>query len=422
MKASADPSRSLRAPGSKPSPSFASFIGALRGTRAARAPTQSLRSRGPSLGIEKKGSADALFDQRLRVLSAIEHMGKPWVATLFGHCLGGGLELPLACQCPRLLRSSRGRARGILVSDMLVHYRTVVYESDRWRGFPFRAGDIVITTPPKCGTTWTQRICALLVFGTPELDRPLTSVSPWLDMVTRRREEIVAVLEAQTHRRFIKSHTPRDGIPWRDDVTYLCVGRDPRDVALSWDNHVANVDWAAVFGAREAAVGNDDIADLIAQGLPPTPESERDRFWAWVADPTPPTQVPSSLLGVLHHLASFWEVRDRPNVVLLHYGDLEADLEGEMRRLAARLAIDVPEERWSDLVRAATFEEMRRDADRMAPGVTESIWQDNARFFRSGTSGQFRRLFGAGDAERYEARILELADPALAAWAHCGRS
>jgi enoyl-CoA hydratase len=48
-------------------------------------------------GIQQKGGVDALFDQRLRVLSAIEHMGKPWVATLFGYCLGGGLELPLAC-------------------------------------------------------------------------------------------------------------------------------------------------------------------------------------------------------------------------------------------------------------------------------------------------------------------------------------
>lgn len=48
-------------------------------------------------GVEQKGSADALFDQRLRVLTVIEHMGKPWVATLYGNCLGGGLELPLAC-------------------------------------------------------------------------------------------------------------------------------------------------------------------------------------------------------------------------------------------------------------------------------------------------------------------------------------
>lgn len=48
-------------------------------------------------GIEAKGGLDKLLDQRLRVLDAIETMGKPWVVTLFGYCLGGGLELPLAC-------------------------------------------------------------------------------------------------------------------------------------------------------------------------------------------------------------------------------------------------------------------------------------------------------------------------------------
>ena len=48
-------------------------------------------------GIEKKGSFDAVLDQRLRVLSQIENLGKPSIATLFGYCLGGGLELPLAC-------------------------------------------------------------------------------------------------------------------------------------------------------------------------------------------------------------------------------------------------------------------------------------------------------------------------------------
>ncbi|MBY0278252.1 enoyl-CoA hydratase/isomerase family protein [Candidatus Binatia bacterium] len=47
--------------------------------------------------IRERGSADAVFDQRLRVEAAIENMGKPWIATLFGYCLGGGLELPLAC-------------------------------------------------------------------------------------------------------------------------------------------------------------------------------------------------------------------------------------------------------------------------------------------------------------------------------------
>jgi enoyl-CoA hydratase len=48
-------------------------------------------------GIKLKGSANAVFDQRLNVISKIENMGKPWIATLFGYCLGGGLELPLGC-------------------------------------------------------------------------------------------------------------------------------------------------------------------------------------------------------------------------------------------------------------------------------------------------------------------------------------
>ena len=48
-------------------------------------------------GIEQKGSMDGLLDQRLRVLEMIEQMHKPVIAVLCGYCLGGGLELPLAC-------------------------------------------------------------------------------------------------------------------------------------------------------------------------------------------------------------------------------------------------------------------------------------------------------------------------------------
>tara|TARA_B100000214_G_scaffold106785_1_gene75142 strand:- start:3669 stop:4454 length:786 start_codon:yes stop_codon:yes gene_type:complete len=50
-----------------------------------------------SEGVERKGSSDALFDQRLKVIAAIENMEKPWIATMFGYCLGGGLEVPLGC-------------------------------------------------------------------------------------------------------------------------------------------------------------------------------------------------------------------------------------------------------------------------------------------------------------------------------------
>jgi len=54
-----------------------------------------LKQLGP--GIQAAGSIDAFFDERLDLIHRIETMGKPSIATLFGHCLGGGLELPLGC-------------------------------------------------------------------------------------------------------------------------------------------------------------------------------------------------------------------------------------------------------------------------------------------------------------------------------------
>jgi enoyl-CoA hydratase/carnithine racemase len=48
-------------------------------------------------GSAARGGFEAVLDQRLRVLAMVEQLDKPVIATLFGYCLGGGLELPLAC-------------------------------------------------------------------------------------------------------------------------------------------------------------------------------------------------------------------------------------------------------------------------------------------------------------------------------------
>jgi hypothetical protein len=298
----------------------------------------------------------------------------------------------------------------------MIRYLTPIHDSARWDGFVFRPGDIVISTPPKCGTTWTQMICALLIFQTPDLPDSLDRLSPWLDMLTRSREDVFADLDAQTHRRFIKTHTARDGLPWDECATYIFVGRDPRDVFLSWDNHMQNMDLVAVFQARAEAVGNDDLADVPIPEFLPT---ERERFWKWVDDDRDATEF-MCLRQMMHHTNTFWDVRDAPNVVLVHYDDLRADLEGEMRRIAARVGITVPEARWPALVRAASFEEMKANADRVAPDTTHRIWQDNQRFFNRGTSGQWGELLGDEDLTRYFARVDSLAPPDVVAWLHRG--
>ncbi len=296
-------------------------------------------------------------------------------------------------------------------------YKTIIFDSSRWDGFAFRPDDIVVSTPAKCGTTWTQTILAMMVLRQAPLDRPLSEISPWLDMLTRSRDDVVADLEAQTHRRVIKSHTPLPGLPIDPRVTYITVGRDPRDVYLSWDNHLANANVESVFAARAAAVGLDDIADMLAAGPPEAPPELVGRFWLWVDDAAPVTETVSLEL-MLHHLLGFWDARDQPNVIMLHYDEMLNDLDAQMRGLAARLGIDVPAALWPKLVATARFDYMKDHADATAPEVEKNLWNDNSAFFNRGTSGQWREFLSDDDLPRYKSRVAALTSPDLARWLH----
>lgn len=299
-----------------------------------------------------------------------------------------------------------------------MRYSSFLIDTDRWDGFRFRPGDIIISTPAKCGTTWTQMICALLIFQTPDPPKPLDQLSPWLEMRLRRRADVLALYEAQTGRRFIKSHTPFDGLPKDDRVTYVAVGRDPRDVAVSWNHHMENLDLPTMFSALAAAIEPGDV--FAPPRHRPEFADEREAILHWIDDPTPPAEVAMSLAGTIHHLNTFWTARHRDDVVLLHYDDLRTDLEGEMRRLAGRLGIEVPEERWPTLVEAASFAAMRRRAAAVAPDTGNRIWKSTEGFFHRGTSGQWRDLLGQEDLAHYEARVRELAPPDLVTWLHRG--
>lgn len=300
----------------------------------------------------------------------------------------------------------------------LTRYRHPVYDSARWADFPFRDGDIVISTPPKCGTTWMQTLCAMLVLDTVEFDRPLAEISPWLDMQTNSLAAVVGSLQAQEHRRLIKTHTPLDGLPYDERVTYICVGRDPRDVALSFEHHMENLDMDAFMAARAAAVGLDDLADF---GPPPGPASPdpTERFWTWVYAGAGTSMGPT-LADVLHHLQTFWDRREDPNIALFHYADLMADLPGQLRRLSDVVRIGITDERLEEFTEAATFDSMKQRADDLVPDGGNRIWRSNRDFFHRGHNGQWSDLVDDDGLRRYDARVAELAPPDLAAWTHRG--
>lgn len=295
-------------------------------------------------------------------------------------------------------------------------YRDFIFDSARWDAFSARDGDIIISTPPKCGTTWTQMLCALLVFRTPDLPAPLAVLSPWLDMLTRPLDGVIADLEAQTHRRFVKTHTPLDGLPDDERITYVHVARDPRDVALSWDNHIANMDMEHLVGIRLAVAGADDLEELGVTDIPERPDDASERFWQWI-DGDGLAAGTSGLATMTHHVETFWARRDEPNVHLFHYGDLRRDLSGQMTRLARALGVDPPTD---ELVAAATFQAMKARADDLAPNVDTALWHENAQFFDKARLGGWRELLDDEGEQRYEKRIAELVPQDLATWLHEG--
>ena len=106
-----------------------------------------------------------------------------------------------------------------------VRYVTSEEDSARWLTFPFRDGDVVISTRSKSGTTWMQQICLSLVLGTPDLPGTLAELSPWVDWLVEPYDAVLARLEAQTHRRVVKTHTPLDGVVLDPRATYVVVAR-----------------------------------------------------------------------------------------------------------------------------------------------------------------------------------------------------
>jgi len=281
-------------------------------------------------------------------------------------------------------------------------------DSARWDGFPFRQGDIVISTRSKSGTTWMQMICALLVFQTAEPPAPLAELSPWLDLLVVPRSEVYARLEALQHRRFIKTHTPLDGIPIDARATYIVVARHPLDMAASLYHQGDNLDRVRLHQLRN-------------QPEPEQPPPQRAELheWllAWIDDDVSRLEQMDSLPGVMWHLSDAWGRRDQPNVVLVHYDHLVSDLAGEMRHLAALLDIEVSEQSWPALVEAAEFSSMRSRADELAPN-TLGILKSTAAFFRRGTSGAGREQLTDPELAHYRARVHRMASPELLGWLH----
>ena len=267
-----------------------------------------------------------------------------------------------------------------------------------------RPDDIVITTSYKAGTTWMQTIVANLLFPHGDVPGVVTDISPWLDFRVDPLELILAELDGQEHRRFIKTHLPLDGLPFREDVRYIYVGRDPRDVFASllnhWGSHTS--EFYTRINAVPGRVGG--RFPVYAGDVKATWRTWMTRGWfAWERDGYP-------YWSHLHHCNTWWAAREWDNVLLVHFGDLLADLASEMERIAEFLGIDVPAALMPAVVERCTFDVVKANPEKVVGDMHGSFEGGANRFINKGTNGRWRSLLDAEDLALY-ARTVATALP-----------
>lgn len=281
------------------------------------------------------------------------------------------------------------------------------FDSTIWNDFRFRDDDIVIATYAKSGTTWTQQIIAQLLFeGDPEL--PVAEMSPWLDLRIPPKEVKLPEVEAQTHRRFLKTHLPVDALVFSPRAKYLYIGRDGRDVVWSMYNHHANANQAWYEALN-------DTPGRVGPPIGTPPEDIREYWHDWMNRDGHP------FWPFWENIRSWWAIRDLPNVMFIHFNDLKRDMPAEMRRIAEFLDIPINASRWESIIEYCSFAWMKQNATKSTP-LGGAFWDGGAAtFINKGTNGRWSDTLSAQEIDAYEVRALDELGPDCARWLASGK-
>ena len=294
-------------------------------------------------------------------------------------------------------------------------YQNHHLDATRWELFEPRDDDIVVTTSYKSGTTWTQQIIFLLLGGSPTGMAELMALSPWIDArFHSSREELDEQLRNLKGRRFVKSHLPLDGLPWYPQVKYLIVGRDPRDVFMSYMNHYGSY-------TEMAFAALNDTPGRVGDPLPPFPEDRREAWRSWMTRGWFEWESEGyPFWGNLHHTKTYWDHRSLPNFLFLHYADLLKDLEGQVRRIARFLEIDASDDLIARTVEATTFANVKKAVQGVKNEGPEFFRGGANSFFHKGTNGRWVDVLTEEDLSLYEAAKARVLTPDCAEWLERG--
>ena len=198
-----------------------------------------------------------------------------------------------------------------------------------WKGFQPRPTDVFVTPYGKSGTTWLQQIVhGLRTRGDLEFD-DISRVVPWLETAYDLGLDLDAAQKAEP--RAFKSHLSWHEIP--KGAAYIVSLRNPKDVLVSGYRFMEG------WWFEPGTIAIDEWA--------------RESF-----------MNPEEGKGYWVHLISWWEQRERDDVLLLAYEQMKRDLPGTIRRVAAFIGTELDEELLEIVTRQSSFAFMLAHKDK----------------------------------------------------------
>lgn len=280
------------------------------------------------------------------------------------------------------------------------------FDSTIWNDFRFRDDDIIIATYAKSGTTWVQQIIAQLLFNGEE-GLEVAEMSPWMDLRVPPKEIKLPMVEAQQHRRFVKTHLPVDALVFSDKAKYIYIGRDGRDVLWSMYNHhiTANDVWYEALNDTPGRVGPaiEKPVSSITQYYHEWLDGDGYPFWP-----------------LWENVRTWWAIRNLSNVHFVHFANLKTDMPGEIRKIAEFLETPVDEEKWQSILLHCSFDYMKANATKSVP-LGGAFWDGGAQtFIHKGINGRWRDILEKDESLKYEVRAVEELGEECARWLATG--
>ncbi len=280
------------------------------------------------------------------------------------------------------------------------------FDSSIWNDFQFRYDDIIIANYAKSGSTWIQQIVAQLLFNG-EVDIDVANMSPWLDLRIPSKKVKLTAVQSQPHRRFLKTHLPVDALVFSPKAKYIYIGRDGRDVVWSLYHHhsTANAEWYKALNETPGRVGPPLELPTISIKQYYHDWLDKDGFPLW---------------SFFDNIKSWYEIRNLPNVYLIHFENLKKSLKVQIQLLAAFLDIPIDESKLGIILKHCSFEYMKKHATKIVP-LGGAFWTGGAQtFINKGTNGRWRNVLSEEESAKYKALALEKLGENCAHWLETG--